>query len=79
MLDNADHTMNNLFAQLGLPNSDSEIEAFIKENQLPERVTLKEAPFFDEQQLMFIEEEWKLDAVWALVIDELNTRLHEEN
>ena len=79
MLDNADHTMNNLFAQLGLPNSDSEIEAFIKENQRPEGVTLKEAPFFDEQQLMFIEEEWKLDAVWALVIDELNTRLHEEN
>lgn len=36
MLDNADHTMNDLFAQLGLPNSDSEIEAFIKENQLPE-------------------------------------------
>lgn len=79
MLDNADHTMNDLFAQLGLPNSDSEIEAFIKENQLLEGVTLKEAPFFDEQQLMFIEEEWKLDAVWALVIDELNTRLHEEN
>ena len=78
MLDNADHTMNDLFAQLGLPNSDSEIEAFIKENQLPEGVTLKEAPFFDEQQLMFIEEEWKLDAVWALVIDELNTRLHED-
>ena len=61
MLDNADHTMNDLFAQLGLPNSDSEIEAFIKE-----------------KQLMFIEEEWKLDAVWALVIDELNTRLHED-
>lgn len=78
MLDNADHTMNDLFAQLGLPNSDSEIEAFIKENQLPEGVTLKEASFFDEQQLMFIEEEWKLDAVWALVIDELNTRLHED-
>lgn len=27
---------------------------------------------------MFIQEEWKLDAVWALVIDELNTRLHED-
>lgn len=76
MLDNADHTMNDLFAQLGLPNSDSEIEAFIQANQLPEEVSLKEAPFFDEQQKMFIREEWKLDAVWALVIDELNARLH---
>lgn len=78
MLNNANHTMNDLFAQLGLPNSDAEIESFIQANQLPEDVTLKEAPFFDEQQLMFIQEEWKLDAVWALVIDELNTRLHED-
>lgn len=79
MLDNAEHTMNDLFAQLGLPNCDSDIEAFIKANQLPEGITLKEAPFLDEQQKMFICEEWKLDAVWALVIDELNARLHEEN
>lgn len=79
MLDNADHTMNDLFAQLGLPNTDADIETFIKNNQLPEHVTLKEAPFFDEQQLMFIREKWKLDAVWALVIDELNVRLHEKH
>ncbi|STZ09654.1 Protein of uncharacterised function (DUF2789) [Moraxella caprae] len=79
MLDNAEHTMNDLFTQLGLPNSDSEIDAFIKNNQLPENVTLADAPFLDEQQSMFIREEWKLDAVWSLVIDELNARLHEEN
>lgn len=78
MLSNAEYTMNNLFAQLGLPNSDGDIDAFIKANQLPEGVSLKEAPFLDEQQKMFIQEEWKLDAVWVLVIDELNVRLHEE-
>lgn len=77
MLDN-NYTMNDLFKQLGLPSSDEAIDKFIKENQLPEDKTLKEAPFFDEQQKAFINEEWKLDAVWALVIDELNARLHAE-
>lgn len=79
MLEQTEYTMNNLFAQLGLPSSDSDIDAFIKNNQLDEEVSLKDAPFLDEQQKMFIREEWKLDAVWALVIDELNARLHEAN
>lgn len=78
MLDQNEYTMNNLFDQLGLDSSDEAIEQFIKDNQLPEHLTLKESPFFDEQQKAFIKEEWKLDAVWALVIDELNLRLHEE-
>lgn len=77
MLGDTDYTTNDLFAQLGLPNSDSEIDAFIKANPLPDDVSLKDAPFLDEQQKMFICEEWKLDAVWSLVIDELNARLHE--
>lgn len=74
-----EYTMNDLFAQLGLPNSDSEIDAFIKANRLPDDISLKDAPFLDEQQKMFICEEWKLDAVWSLVIDELNARLHEDS
>lgn len=79
MLDNAQHTINDLFAQLGLPNSDDAIDEFIKANQLPDEISLKDAPFLDEQQKMFIQEEWRLDAVWSLVIDELNARLHESN
>lgn len=78
MLGDTDYTMNDLFAQLGLPNSDSEIDAFIKANQLPDDVTLRDAPFLDEQQKMFICEEWQRDAVWSLVIDELNAQLHGE-
>lgn len=76
MLDQSEYTMNNLFRQLGLESSDEAIERFIKENQLPEDLTLKDAPFLNDQQKAFIKEEWKLDAVWALVIDELNARLH---
>ena len=79
MLDNAQHTINDLFAQLGLPNSDTAIDEFIKANQLPDEVSLRDAPFLDEQQKIFIREEWRLDAVWSLVIDELNARLHENS
>ena len=78
MLGNIEYTMNELFAQLGLPNSDQEIESFIIQNQLPEDTTLREAPFLDDQQRAFIQEEWKLDAVWALVIEELNALLHKQ-
>ena len=78
MLGNIEYTMNELFAQLGLPNSDQEIESFIIQNQLPEDKTLREAPFLDDQQRAFIQEEWKLDAVWALVIEELNALLHKQ-
>ena len=77
MLEDTDYTMNDLFAQLGLDSSDEAIENFTQNNQLPDNITLREAPFLDDQQKMFIQEEWKLDAVWSLVIDELNARLHE--
>lgn len=78
MLGDTDYTMNDLFAQLGLDSSDEAIETFIQNNQLPENTSLKEAPFLDEQQKMFICEEWQRDAVWSLVIDELNAQLHGE-
>ncbi|OOR88065.1 hypothetical protein B0181_08920 [Moraxella caviae] len=77
MLGEIEYTMNELFKQLGLECSDAAIEEFIKNNQLPENVSLKDAPFLNEQQRTFIQEEWKLDAVWSLTIDELNARLHE--
>ena len=72
-----EYTINDLFAQLGLDSSDEAIENFIQNNQLPDNITLREAPFLDDQQKMFIQEEWRLDAVWSLVIDELNARLHK--
>lgn len=78
MLGEIEYTMNDLFDQLGLPSSDEEIEGFIKAHQLPEGVSLKDAPFLDDKQKMFICEEWKMDAVWALVIDDLNARLHND-
>ena len=78
MLGDIKYTMNELFAQLGLDNSDEAIEQFIADNQLDEETSLKEATFWSDSQRAFINEEWKKDAVWAITLDELNARLHEQ-
>lgn len=79
MLGDIEYTMNELFAQLGLDNSDEAIIQFIKTHQLDDNTTLFDAPFWSEQQRMFIKEEWRRDAMWSLAIDELNERLHKDN
>lgn len=67
-----------LFQQLGLPSDTASIDAFIASHApLPEHVKLAEAPFWNESQRAFFEEEWLDDDDWAPIIDELNVRLHE--
>lgn len=78
MLGELDYTMNDLFAQLGLDSSDEAIEQFIKNHQLPENVMMKDADFWNEKQRIFIADEYKNNAVWVMILDELNLRLHEE-
>lgn len=73
------HTIHNLFAQLGLPNSDAEIETFIQtHSHLAGYISLAEAPFWTPAQAAFLREEILKDADWAEVIDQLNTRLHKK-
>ncbi|MCL1623561.1 DUF2789 domain-containing protein [Moraxella sp. Tifton1] len=78
MLGEVDYTLNQLFKQLGLDNSDAAIDSFIRTNQLSQQTMLIDAPFWNEQQRSFLKEEYKLDSVWSLTIDELNTLLHED-
>lgn len=71
------HTLNNLFAQLGLPSDDTEIESFIKtHSHLASSISLSEAPLWTPAQAAFLREEILKDADWAEVIDQLNARLH---
>jgi hypothetical protein len=70
------HTMNMLFAQLGLPDSPKEVEKFIGKHKLKSQEKLHEATFWSESQSMLIKEMWKADSDWCVVIDELNARLH---
>ncbi|WP_019672244.1 DUF2789 domain-containing protein [Psychrobacter lutiphocae] len=76
MLGEPEYTMNELFAQLGLDSSDAAIDKFISEHQLGRDDNLKDAEFWTDSQRAFLQEEWKRDAVWVEVIDELNVRLH---
>ena len=70
------NSINDLFEQLGLPSSDSDIDQFIA-NQLPIPPTIEiyEAPFWTESQATFLREEAIEDAEWSVTIDELSVRL----
>lgn len=76
MLGEPDYSMNDLFAQLGLDSSDEAIEDFIANHPLAKEEDLIKADIWDEKQRMFLQEEWRKDAAWVEVIDELNVRLH---
>ena len=76
MLGKPEYNMNELFAQLGLDSSDEAIDRFIKNNQLVKEEKLTEASIWNDNQRMFLQEEWKKDAAWVEVIDDLNVRLH---
>ena len=71
------HTLNNLFAQLGLPSDEYSINTFIKtHSHLATSVLLSEASFWTPTQAAFLREEILNDADWAQVIDQLNSSLH---
>lgn len=76
MLGEPEYNMNELFAQLGMDSSDDAIDDFIKKNQLDKEEKLIEADVWTDSQRMFLQEEWKKDAAWVEVIDELNVRMH---
>ncbi|MDZ4252382.1 MAG: DUF2789 domain-containing protein [Sulfuritalea sp.] len=70
------HTMNNLFAQLGLPADSTAIDDFIIAHRpLGKGIALYRAPFWTASQRSFLKDEIIEDADWAGVIDELNVRL----
>ena len=71
------HSMKQLFAQLGLPNSDAEMAAFITQHRpLPNGMALADAPFWSASQAQFLREQIAQDADWAEKIDSLNAALH---
>ncbi len=76
MLGEPVYTMNDLFAQLGLESSDEAIDGFIEKHQLAKDEKLIESSVWDDNQRMFLQEEWEKDAAWVEVIDELNVRMH---
>lgn len=76
MLGEPEYTLNELFAQLGLDSSDEAIDKFISEHKLNKDQSLIDADFWTDSQRAFLKEEWKRDAAWVGIIDDLNVRLH---
>ena len=76
-MESTTHTMHDLFGQLGLPNEESDIQAFVGAHRpLPAGVVLADAEFWTPPQRRFLREEILEDADWAEVIDQLNLMLH---
>lgn len=70
------HTLKDLFSQLGLPDSHEEIEGFIAAHRpLADDVRLADAAFWTPSQARFLREEINEDADWAELVDQLNLRL----
>ena len=74
-MDTSSHTMQDLFAQLGLPNSDIAMDNFMQNNHLPAEIPLERAAFWSAGQAQFIREAIALDADWAEVVDHLDAQL----
>lgn len=70
------HTLSDLFEQLGLPADAASIEAFVATHRpLPEGVAVADAPFWTPSQAQFLREEIREDADWAEVVDSLGALL----
>ena len=75
-MDRSKHSLETLFAQLGLPNDAGAIEQFIAKNRpLKPEIQLADAPFWKAGQSRFLKEGIQDDSDWAEVIDELDALL----
>lgn len=70
------HTLNALFAQLGLPSDDDSINLFVKDHALDKDVRIDQAAFWPSNKAEFLRECIQQDSDWALVVDQLEERLH---
>ncbi len=76
MLGEPEYKINDLFAQLGLDSSDEAIDKFVENHQLAKDEELIKSDIWNDNQRMFLQEEWQKDAAWVEVIDDLNVRMH---
>ncbi|GAB3390735.1 DUF2789 domain-containing protein [Azotobacter armeniacus] len=72
----SNHSLSDLFDQLGLKSDPASIDAFIASHRLPEEVKVSEAAFWTPAQAALLKEEMLDDADWAPIVDELNECLH---
>lgn len=74
-MDTSFHNMNSLFSQLGLPENDNAIEAFVREHHLESSVRIDQASFWSAMQSAFLKEAIQQDSDWTEIVDQLDARL----
>ncbi|MCJ8271315.1 MAG: DUF2789 domain-containing protein [Psychrosphaera sp.] len=74
-MDTTPHNFSTLFAQLGLENDKENIERFIASHKLDNNLAIKNAPFWNPSQKMFIQESLHEDGDWSEMIDQLDNLL----
>ena len=71
------HTIYDLFGQLGLANDAASISNFISAQQpLGPSLRLEEAAFWNASQRHLLQEQLAIDADWSYAVDQLNLALH---
>ena len=70
------HELKTLFDQLGLPSDDKAIDDFIIAHPLAPEIKLVEAGFWSNQQKDLLREWLLADGEEAVLVDQLNVRLH---
>ena len=76
-MDMTQHTMENLFMQLGLESNEAAIEQFMASHTLQEDAKLENSSFWSPSQSAFIKECLASDSDWAEVVDQLNVQLRQ--
>ncbi|GLH38995.1 MULTISPECIES: DUF2789 family protein [Pseudomonas fluorescens group] len=65
-----------LFEQLGLPSDEASINDFVEAHPLDPDIKLIDADFWTPQQAQLLKEWLRADGEEAVIVDELNVRLH---
>lgn len=79
MLGEAEPTLQLLFEQLGLASEEAEIDQFVKTHQISADTNIVDASFWNEGQKQFLRQKLLADDHWAIIVDELNLKLHHDH
>lgn len=71
------YDLKTLFDQLGLPSENGAIDDFIEAHPLDANTKLIDAEFWTAQQAQLLNEWLRADGEEAVMVDELNVRLHD--
>lgn len=67
-----------LFAQLGLPNRQQDIDSFINQHNIEATTHLVDADFWNEAQKHFLKEALEQDGLWTEIVDQLDAQLRNK-